>query len=252
MGALHPGHLSLISEAKNNSDLVVCSIFVNPAQFNDKEDLIKYPRTPERDIELLKEAECDILFMPENEDIYPPGIELHENVDFGELTSILEAEKRPGHFDGVINVVKRLFEIVKPDIACFGMKDYQQLAIIRQMVKEFNIPVEIIPCPIIREESGLARSSRNERLNLKNRKIASYLSKILFKIQKKSEGKNIGKLRKYGAIKLSSKKGIELEYLEFLDPTSFTRKSDKDEARETVVLVAAWVAGIRLIDNVEL
>ncbi|MCD4665673.1 MAG: pantoate--beta-alanine ligase, partial [Bacteroidales bacterium] len=163
MGALHEGHISLLKEAKADCDVVVCSIFVNPIQFNNNNDLEKYPREIESDIEKLNSVDCDVLFHPTVEEMYPVPDETI--FDFGELDKVMEGQHRPGHFNGVAVVVKKLFEIVEPDKAYFGLKDYQQIVIIHKLTKDYNLPVEIIPCPTTREDSGLAMSSRNELLS---------------------------------------------------------------------------------------
>ena len=170
MGALHEGHLSLINRAKKDNDIVVSSVFVNPIQFNNPTDLEKYPRTPERDIEKLEQAGCDAVFMPSVDEMYPEKVE--EHYDFGDLERVMEGACRPRHFNGVAIVVRKLFEIVTPDRAYFGEKDFQQLAIIKKMVQNLNMNLEIVPCPIIRENDGLAMSSRNVRLNETERAIA--------------------------------------------------------------------------------
>ena len=169
MGALHQGHISLIKQACNENSKVVCSIFVNPIQFNNKEDLIKYPRNTDADIKVLQENNCDILFLPDNEEMYPePVTTIYE---FGQLDKVLEGKFRAGHFNGVAIVVKKLFDIVEADKAYFGEKDYQQLAVIKELVKKINIPIDIIPCPTLRESDGLALSSRNIRLSEHERRI---------------------------------------------------------------------------------
>ncbi|MDE7373783.1 MAG: pantoate--beta-alanine ligase, partial [Odoribacter sp.] len=173
MGALHEGHLSLVKASKKNSDITVVSIFVNPTQFNDPEDLKRYPRTLEQDIRLLETVDCDIVFAPSVEEIYPEPDT--RKFDFGYLESVMEGAKRPGHFNGVGQVVSRLFDIVSPDKAFFGMKDFQQVAIIKYMVKQLKYNIEIIPCPIVREESGLAKSSRNTLLDEEHKKTAPHI-----------------------------------------------------------------------------
>lgn len=250
MGALHNGHISLINEAKRNGDIVVCSIFVNPKQFNQSNDLKDYPRTPEKDHKMLEEASCHYLFSPEVDEIYPPGHKNIENVDFGELTSSLEAINRPGHFDGVINVVKRLFEIVEPNKACFGLKDFQQISIIKRMVSEFNFNIEIIGCPIKREESGLAMSSRNELLSPEMRELASQINEILVILKEESEHSNIGEIKALGHQLFDQLEGFKLEYLAFVDPISFKPIKDNEVNVNTIVLVAIWLDGIRLLDNI--
>ena len=164
MGALHKGHLSLLQQAKKGCDITICSIFVNPTQFNDKKDLDNYPRTPESDFALLESEHCDIVFFPNEKEIYPEG-EIKKEFHFGRLGELLEGLKRPGHFNGVALVVSKLFELVRPTKAYFGQKDYQQVMIVKELVKQLNYPIEIISCPIIREADGLAMSSRNALLS---------------------------------------------------------------------------------------
>ena len=178
MGALHDGHLTLVRKCKVNNDLCVVSVFVNPTQFNNPEDLEKYPRTPEQDACLLKSAGCDIMFMPAVEEIYPePDTRVF---DFGMLDKVMEGAMRPGHFNGVAQIVSKLFDMVDPDVAYFGEKDFQQVAIIRDMVKQLNYKLDIIQVPIVREESGLAMSSRNMRLSDDEKREAENISQALF------------------------------------------------------------------------
>ncbi|MFN0032609.1 MAG: pantoate--beta-alanine ligase, partial [Flavobacteriales bacterium] len=181
MGALHPGHVSLIKQARQMADVVVSSIFVNPTQFNNPADLLKYPRTLDADIAMLEEAGCDVVFTPDVAEIYPTISKSHW--DFGLLSSRLEGQFRPGHFDGVCTVVKRLFEIVQPNLALFGEKDFQQLAIIRKLVEYEGMPIEISGCRTMREADGLAMSSRNLRLTTKQRQQARAISQTLFWMQ---------------------------------------------------------------------
>src|SRR5690554_1193475 len=175
MGALHNGHLSLVNEAVRENPVVVVSIFVNPTQFNDPNDLRRYPRNLDADLKMLEPTGCDLVFAPEAEEIYPEPDSYREKFDFGQLEKVMEGKHRPGHFNGVAQVVSKLFHIVEPNKAYFGLKDFQQLAIIKKMVQMLKMPVEIVPCPIIREESGLAMSSRNELLSAEERKNAALI-----------------------------------------------------------------------------
>ena len=179
MGALHEGHISLIRNSKNQCEVTICSIFVNPLQFNDKNDLEKYPRMPEKDIELLSKAECDVLFLPEFEEVYDNNVKFELN--FGSLDKILEGKHRPGHFDGVAQVVKRLFDIVKPTKAFFGSKDFQQVMIVKSMVNQTKLKIEVISCPILREQDGLAMSSRNTLMTFQERKVSSSIPQMMEK-----------------------------------------------------------------------
>jgi pantoate--beta-alanine ligase len=248
MGALHEGHISLIKQAKKLTDIVVCSIFVNPTQFNDAKDLEKYPRTPEKDTEMLKSGGCDVLFMPSVEEIYPNKAPFH--IDLGYVDKILEGEFRPGHFKGVAQVVHRLFEIVKPDKALFGLKDFQQVMVVKQVAKQMPFPVEIIPCDIIREPSGLAMSSRNRRLNEAEVIIANHISRILF--WAKDHQSNF---ESYAALKMACIEQFEriedlnLDYLEIVDRDTLLSLDKTSTHHAAIVLCAAFVGSVRLIDN---
>ena len=204
MGALHEGHLSLINRAKKDNDIVVCSVFVNPIQFNNPADLEKYPRTPEKDIEKLEQAGCDAVFMPTAEEMYPNKVEDH--YDFGDLERVMEGACRPGHFNGVAIVVRKLFEIVTPNRAYFGEKDFQQLAIINKMVSNLNMNLEIVPCPIVREKDGLAMSSRNVRLNETERAIAPKIFATLNDSITKKDVMSPAEMKNYALNKYAEKK----------------------------------------------
>ncbi len=248
MGALHEGHISLIKQAKNLTDIVVCSIFVNPTQFNDPKDLEKYPRTPEKDIEMLEMGGCDVLFMPSVEEIYPNKTPFH--MDLGYVDKILEGEFRPGHFKGVAQVVYRLFEIVKPNKALFGLKDFQQVMVVKQVAKQMPFPLEIVPCDIIREPSGLAMSSRNRRLNIDELIIANHISRILFWAKKQQANYTSLKLLKEACIKeFALVEGLKLDYLEFVDKETLLSDEVSMAKHGVIVLCAAFVGRVRLIDN---
>lgn len=251
MGSLHKGHMSLIHLAKEQCDLVVCSIFVNPTQFNDQKDYLLYPKHVEKDVELLKAAACDILYLPDVKDIYPSGVS-KESYPLEELGDVLEGAFRPGHFDGVIEVVKRLFNAVNPTKAYFGMKDFQQLAVIRWMVGHLQLPVEIVSGPIIRDDSGLALSSRNERLNSEQFQSALKLSKSLFYIKNNYKNKPFIKLREKVLEDLESDSNINIEYLEIANTHNLKVLTDFNEADSTGVFIAANVGDVRLIDNIVL
>lgn len=249
MGSLHKGHMSLINLAGQECDIVVCSIFVNPTQFNDPNDYLLYPKHIEKDIHLLEEASCDLLYLPQVEDIYPNGVS-KQSYPLKELGNVLEGAFRPGHFDGVIEVVKRLFAAVKPDKAYFGMKDFQQLAVIRWMVDHLKIPVEIISGPIVRDESGLALSSRNERLDKEEIKSALKLSKSLFFIKSNYKNKSFKQLKKEVLSDLNTDPRIQVEYLEIANSHNLEVLKEFDDADSTGVFIAANVGEIRLIDNI--
>jgi pantoate--beta-alanine ligase len=263
MGALHQGHISLINEAKCNCDVVVCSIFINPTQFNDLSDLQNYPRTIEADCQLLNAAGCDIVFIPEISEIYTEQeLELKKQkvedkgwtngmtVDFGSLVLVMEGAHRPGHFNGVAQVVSKLLRIVKPDKAYFGQKDFQQLAVIRSMVKQLVMGIEIIACPIIREENGLAMSSRNERLTATERNIASLVSKTLFLAKNLQSTMTIAELKLFVEKQLKTEPLIALEYFEIADTYTLQLITDYKQAQSAVACIAIKIGNVRLIDNV--
>jgi pantoate--beta-alanine ligase len=246
MGALHEGHTSLIRAAKQDNDIVVVSVFVNPTQFNQAADLEKYPRTFNSDKSLLKQESVDIMFFPSVSEVYPdsktPSYEM-DGLDEG-----MEGANRPGHFNGVIQVVTRLFELIKPSTAYFGEKDFQQLAIIRHMTNKLGYPIDIVGCPTQREDDGLAMSSRNTRLTKHGRITANQISKslILAKTHLAQE-KSLSEVIKTIKADLTSNPDIKLEYLDLVNPTTLKPTSDEDPAIQ--VCIAAWVDSVRLIDN---
>lgn len=265
MGALHQGHISLIKAAKEGCNVVISSIFVNPTQFNDLNDLKNYPRTVEADCKMLEEAGCDAVFIPEISEMYTEqelelkkqGIEDKswtngKNVDFGIIGSVMEGAHRPGHFNGVAQVVSKLFRIVEPDKAFFGQKDFQQLAIIRSMVKQLEMNIEIISCPIIREPNGLAMSSRNERLTPLERDRASIISKTLFKIKELQKEKSIPELKAFAEAQMKTEPLIELEYFEISNAETLEPITDVAQAKSAVACIALKLGKVRLIDNVVL
>ena len=250
MGALHEGHLSLINRAKNDNDIVVSSVFVNPIQFNNPTDLEKYPRTPELDIEKLKNAGCDAVFMPSVEEMYPEKVEDH--YDFGDLERVMEGACRPGHFNGVAIVVRKLFEIVNPDKAYFGEKDFQQLAIIKKMVCNLNMGLEIVPCPIIRENDGLAMSSRNVRLNEEERAIAPKIFATLNDAVSKKDSMSPAEMREYALAKYAEIKEFDVEYVEITDEINLQSINNWNECEHARIFVALQLGPVRLIDNVRI
>ena len=250
MGALHKGHLELISEASDENDRVVCSIFVNPTQFNKPDDLNSYPRVIEKDIELLRAEKCDVVFIPSVEEIYPGNNPVSETFDFEGLDETMEGKFRPGHFQGVATVVKRLFELVNPTRAYFGMKDYQQLVIIHHMTQKLNLPIEIIPCPIVREESGLAMSSRNELLSDVERKQAALLNSILKTVKIRSGFATISEIRKFVNKQFAKNKYIELEYFDIVDMYSLKSLATWAQSNNVIACLAVWIGKVRLIDNI--
>lgn len=251
MGNLHPGHISLIELARKRGDRFIASIFVNPMQFGPNEDYAHYPRTPRKDEEMLAAAGCDLMFMPDVAEIYPRGFEHDTRVAVPELSGILDGEFRPGHFDGVSTIVAKLFNIVTPDIAVFGEKDFQQLAIIRRMVKDLCIPIEIIGAPTVREPDGLAMSSRNQYLTEDERKVAPQLYQALTRAVKRIERGETD----FGVIERDELEGLRKHGFR---PDYFTVRDAKTlvppaaDARHLVVLVAARLGKARLIDNLQL
>ena len=247
MGALHDGHLSLMRAAKSRCDLVVASIFVNPTQFGPNEDLAKYPRTFERDCQLLEEEKTDLLFAPSVEEMYPLDAVTWVTVEG--LSEKLDGKSRPGHFRGVTTVVAKLFHIVEPDIAFFGQKDAAQVAIIRRMVRDLKFPVEIVACPIVREPDGLAMSSRNAYLDSSQRKAALVLSRALREVEQKYESGERDKnaLIECGKKIIAKEPAARLDYLELVNADTLDPVAQA--MPRTMVAVAAYVGNTRLIDN---
>ncbi len=249
MGALHEGHLSLVRQSVAENDYTVVSVFVNPTQFNNADDLAKYPRNLQKDSELLQTVGCDLIFAPTKDDIYDAD-ELTGTFefDFGGLDKVMEGAFRLGHFNGVVQIVSKLFELIQPDKAYFGEKDYQQLAIIHRMTKLMNFNVEIVDCPIVREESGLAMSSRNERLSPEQRKIAASISKILFECRNFVPSLSPAQVKEWVENELSKIPAFELEYFEIANAE--TLQSATDWNQPTVGFVAVFCGDVRLIDNI--
>ena len=248
MGALHAGHISLIQKAKADGGLVVCSIFLNPTQFNDKKDLDKYPVSTEADIELLINAGCDVLFLPPVDEIYPTGEEV-KTYDFGYLDSILEGAKRPGHFRGVGQVVSRLLEIVEPGYLYLGQKDYQQCMVISKLVKMMGLEkTEVVVCPTTREADGLAMSSRNRRLTEPERIVASTIYQCLVSILSKQNISSFEIVRKECEDILGAN-GFSTEYVALADARDLSPMDDFSKDIPMVALIAARIGEIRLIDN---
>lgn len=246
MGALHRGHIELVRRSVGENDITGCSIFVNPIQFNNPEDLEKYPRTIESDVAMLGEAGCDLVFIPSVKEMYPGPVT--EKYDFGPLEQVMEGAYRPGHFNGVAIVVKKLFDIFQPDRAYFGEKDFQQLAIIRALVKMKNIPVEIVPCPTVREADGLAMSSRNRRLSPEERAIAPEIYRTLDLAADNAGIKSVAEVKQLGYDRLTEK-GFVVDYFEIADTATLQPVTAWDEAPEIIGCVAAFLGNVRLIDN---
>lgn len=248
MGALHQGHISLIKESKKQTDITICSIFVNPTQFNNPEDLKKYPRTPEVDIKLLEDAGCDILYMPAVEDIYPQNDT--RKFDFGYLDTILEGAMRPGHFNGVGQVVSILLKEIMPDKAFFGSKDYQQVMVVKSLVKQLNLTVEIVPCPILREPDGLAMSSRNTRLSPEERIIAGMIPDIMQQANKIVRSQGIDSAQQFVKDIVAKISIMKLDYFEVCDAETLESLDQySNHSNSAISLIAVFVGNIRLIDN---
>jgi pantoate--beta-alanine ligase len=250
MGALHEGHLSLVRASKSQCDVTAVSIFVNPLQFGPTEDLDKYPRTLERDTAMLRELGVDLVYIPTVAEMYPLGAQTY--VDVSDLSSKLDGGSRPGHFRGVSTVVCKLFEIVRPDRAFFGQKDAAQVALLRKMVRDLDMDVEIVVCPIIREPDGLAMSSRNAYLNPEQRKRALILSRSLHQVKAAVEEgeRDAGRLAEIGRQAIASEPAARLDYFAIVDPDTL-EPVDK-VSNGTLLAVAAWVGPTRLIDNIVL
>jgi len=248
MGNLHDGHMKLVDEAKARADVVVVSIFVNPMQFDRPEDLVRYPRTLQEDCEKLNKRKVDLVFAPSVKEIYPNGTETHTYVDVPGLSTMLEGASRPGHFRGVSTIVSKLFNLVQPDIACFGEKDFQQLALIRKMVADMGFDIEIVGVPIMRAKDGLALSSRNGYLTAEQRKIAPGLYKVLSSIADKLQAgeRDLDEIIAIAGQELNEK-GFRADDIQIRDADTLLEVSEN--SKRAVILVAAWLGDARLIDN---
>lgn len=248
MGNLHDGHMKLVDEAKARADVVVVSIFVNPMQFDRPEDLARYPRTLQEDCEKLNKRKVDLVFAPSVKEIYPNGTETHTYVDVPSLSPMLEGASRPGHFRGVSTIVSKLFNLVQPDIACFGEKDFQQLALIRKMVADMGFDIEIVGVPIMRAKDGLALSSRNGYLTAEQRKIAPGLYKVLSSIADKLQAgeRDLDEIITIAGQELNEK-GFRADDIQIRDADTLLEVSET--SKRAVILVAAWLGDARLIDN---
>ena len=248
MGNLHDGHMKLVDEAKARADVVVVSIFVNPMQFDRPEDLARYPRTLLEDCETLNKRKVDLVFAPSVKEIYPNGTETHTYVDVPGLSTMLEGASRPGHFRGVSTIVSKLFNLVQPDIACFGEKDFQQLALIRKMVADMGFDIEIVGVPIMRAKDGLALSSRNGYLTAEQRKIAPGLYKVLSSIADKLQAgeRDLDEIITIAGQELNEK-GFRADDIQIRDADTLLEVSET--SKRAVILVAAWLGDARLIDN---
>ena len=262
MGSIHRGHISLVQKSMLENNYTICSIYVNPTQFNDKTDFIKYPREEEKDIKILHECNCDAVFLPNDKEMYPKKDETFKDDFISEYMNILEGEKRPGHFLGVITIVNKLFNLIQPDKAYFGEKDYQQLYLIRFFVKKFKIPVEIRACKIVRGKDGLALSSRNKHLTLSEKRAARYLFTALKFLQKKLadhkrkntlfflDEKAVNDLKKLAINNIINNSLIKLDYFEIIEVENFRFAKTIDNNKIYRILIAAYIGNTRLIDNI--
>lgn len=250
MGALHRGHASLMERARHENDIVVSSIFVNPTQFNDAQDLERYPRTLGEDALLAEKAGCDYLFVPDVKEVYGEHLVV-DHVDLGLLTNTLEGHFRRGHFNGVVAVVKKLLQAIQPNRAYFGKKDFQQLAIIREMARLEALDVEIIGCELVRDAEGLALSSRNIRLSDKQKDQALALNRVLFGMMERASQWSPVEVENWGRESLMASPGVQLEYLELVNGVDFRKYAEWEHYDEAVALCAAFVGGVRLIDNLQ-
>ena len=252
MGALHEGHLSLIQKALSENDIVVVSIFVNPTQFNNAEDLEKYPRNLSGDIKTIERLSQEVvIFAPEISEMYentPKAI----SFDFGGLDKVMEGKFREGHFQGVATIVEKLFELVKPTRAYFGEKDYQQILIIKSMLEQRKLPVTLVPCPIVREKSGLAMSSRNERLSSEGRKQAAFIYSVLQEAQKLFTTASVAEVEAFVKEQFSQKEGFDLEYFTITKADTLEEITEKDPSESYRAFITVYVEGVRLIDNIAL
>ena len=249
MGALHEGHASLVRRAVAENEIVVVSVFVNPTQFNDKNDLLKYPRTLEADCELLEKEGTAYVFAPSVEEIYPEPDT--RQFSYAPLDTVMEGKFRPGHFNGVCQVVSKLFMTVEPDVAYFGEKDFQQLAIIREMVKQMNFPLQIVGCPIVREADGLALSSRNARLSEEQRKQALEISQTLFKSVEYAASHTLEETQQFVEESIAAAEGLELEYFEIVDGMTLQKIASWVDTDYVVGCITVFCGEVRLIDNIK-
>lgn len=249
MGALHAGHASLVKRCVVENDIAVISVFVNPTQFNDKNDLVKYPRTPEADYHLLESCGAAFVFAPSVEEMYPePDM---RQFSYAPLDTVMEGAFRPGHFNGVCQIVSKLFDAVKPERAYFGEKDFQQLAVIREMVRQMKFPLEIIGCPIVREADGLALSSRNARLSADERKNALKISQTLFESRSFAASHTVAETQRFVEETIAAAPGLRLEYFELVDGNTLQKIGNWEDAPYVVGCITVFCGEVRLIDNVK-
>ncbi len=248
MGALHEGHKSLVDRCRKENDVVVVSVFVNPTQFNNKEDLRTYPRTEEADKALLEAAGCDVVFMPSVEEVYPePDTRVF---NLGPVAEVMEGPMRPGHFNGVAQIVSKLFMMVEPDRAYFGEKDFQQIAVIREMVRQEGFKLEIVPCPIVREADGLAKSSRNVRLTPENRAVAPNIYRLLSESLDFAKSHTVDETIKFVTTGINAYDAMEVEYYQIVDGITMQPISVWTDTRYAVGCITVYCGDVRLIDNI--
>ena len=249
MGALHAGHASLVKRSVNENEVTVVSVFVNPTQFNDKNDLVKYPRTLDADCKLLEACGATYAFAPSVEEMYPEPDP--RQFSYAPLDTVMEGAFRPGHFNGVCQIVSKLFEAVKPHRAYFGEKDFQQLAIIREMVRQMQFDLEIVGCPIVREEDGLALSSRNARLSAEERENALKISQTLFKSRTFAATHTVGETLKFVEDAIAAVPGLRLEYFEIVDGNTLQKVDNWNQTSYVVGCITVFCGDVRLIDNIK-
>lgn len=248
MGALHSGHISLVEKSLENTDITIVSIFVNPTQFNDVSDLENYPREFEKDRKQLEEVGCHAIFYPEVDEMYP---EKDDRVfEFGGLDGVMEGEHRPGHFNGVAQIVSKLFYAIPANKAFFGLKDFQQLAIIKRLVQILKLSIEIVPCDIVREPNGLAMSSRNERLTAEQRESASIIYENLLEAKKQAKHLSINEIKSFVVANINKSPLFSVEYFDIVNSETLLSVIRKEECNEAVACVAVWADKVRLIDNI--
>ena len=251
MGALHKGHLSLVKNSISNNDITVVSIFVNPTQFNNPNDLASYPRTVDKDLELLQTVGCDVVFAPEADDIYSKSeTDSRFEFDFEGLDKVMEGKFRPRHFNGVVQIVSKLFDLVRPNRAYFGEKDFQQLAIIRLMTRRYNLPIEIVPCPIVREDSGLALSSRNSLLKDNEKQVASHIYAVLNESRQFVPQTEVEELKQCVIAAIEQKPELKVEYFDIVDGHTLKSIGKWDECDYVVGCITVFCGNVRLIDNI--
>lgn len=248
MGALHAGHKSLVDRARKENDIVVVSVFVNPTQFNNKQDLVTYPRTEERDCALLEAAGCDVVFMPAVEEVYPEPD--NRQFDLGAVAEVMEGAHRPGHFNGVAQIVSKLFSFVEPDRAYFGEKDFQQIAVIRKMVQLEAFKLQIVACPIKREDDGLALSSRNVRLTAEQRQLAPNIYRVLKESCNFAKSHTVAETEKFVVDSLNALPQMEVEYYSIVDALTMQPVSDWADADSITGCITVYCGEVRLIDNI--